>query len=567
MSLQRVVSFGILSLMRTFWKHIYILCLCLLLIVLPGCDQQTAEAYEAAPTQPPVTQVPATPTPAPTALAVREVPVTLAPTATPTPTPTPSPTPTPEPTPSPTPTSVPMGRRDFEDEVRQILFPLWLGEPEPTPTVEPLATPDPRAEAIGQLGAMVFANVPLYAKPNETADVLARESYHLVYIHNIRKDFYYVTTQEGRKGYVKTTQITTLSEAQLETYFSAAMQLTYTAAKYTPDAFVTELQSMEVRGGMEERIYSALCRLGFDFEPFYYRVYQKDLQDAAKYPHYYKDEVYNSLLFKLFNSTGSLVYYEGQRTQWEYVPVNGALQKGDILFFSELPKRSKGILEGCEFVVAGQHSGNVTDCAVYLGDDSVLILQEGRVERMDHFTASQLYQSFDSARRIHTAVYDEKQMIIEDMIAQVYDCLGTPYNSYQRTGDFSFDCSGLISWLLVRMELYPKGYVYYKWMESSASGLSNIKDYVWRGEKQVHLIVPVSLEAGQESLEGFERGDIVFLLRSRGGTIGHVMIYLGEGRVIHSTWFSNKYSGTVVANFRKALQRLYYTSLRIESIT
>ena len=491
---------------------------------------------------------------------------TPAPTPTATPEPTPTPTATPEPTPTPTPTSMPMARRDYEGEVREQLFPLWLGEAEPTPTVEPKATPDPRVENIGKLGAMAFANVAIYDKPKETADVLGRESYHLLYIHSIHREFYRVTTQEGRMGYVKTTQVTPLSEAQLEAYLSAAMQLTYTAAAYSPDAFVAELMNVENRGGMEERVYSALCRLGFDFEPFYYRVFEKDLQDNRKYPHYYKDEVYNSLLFKLFNSTGSLAYYQGRRTQWEYVPVTGALQKGDILFFSELPKRNTGVLKECEFVVAGHHSGYITDCAVYLGDDSILTLKEGRVERMDGFAASQLFKSFDCARRIHLEVFDEKQLIIEDMIAQIYDCLGTPYNSFQRTGDYSFDCSGLISWLLVRMELYPKGYVYNKWTDSSASGLSNIKNYVWRGEKQVHMTTPVPMREELTSLDGFERGDIIFLLRSKGGTVGHVMIYLGEGRVIHSTWLSSKYSGTVVANFRKALQRLYYTSLRIESI-
>ena len=93
--------------------------------------------------------------------------------------------------------------------------------------------------------------------------------------------------------------------------------------------------------------------------------------------------MYNSLRFKLFNTTGSMVYYEGNRTQWEYVPVGGELQKGDILFFSELPKRSKGVIKGSEFVTAGKHSGNVTDCAVYLGDDSILCLKEGKVAQLD----------------------------------------------------------------------------------------------------------------------------------------------------------------------------------------
>ena len=153
------------------------------------------------------------------------------------------------------------------------------------------------------------------------------------------------------------------------------------------------------------------------------------------------------------------------------------------------------------------------------------------------------------------------------MIAQIYDCLGTPYNSFKRTGDFSFDCSGLISWLLVRMEMYPKGYVYYKWTDSSASGLSNIKNYVWRGEKQVHMTTPVPMREELTSLDGFERGDIIFLLRSKGGTVGHVMIYLGEGRVIHSTQIEEEYNGTVVAFFRPELQLLYQNALRIDRIT
>ena len=318
---------------------------------------------------------------------------------------------------------------------------------------------------------------------------------------------------------------------------------------------------------MEERIYAALCRLGLDFEPFYYRAFEKDLKDNKKYPLYYKDDVYNSLLFKLFNSTGSLVYYDGHQTQWEYVPADGQLEKGDILFFSELPKRGKGILDGCEFVIAGKHSGRITECAVYLGDDSVLWLQEGQVQRLDGFAKSDLFKSFDSARRIHTDVFDDKALIVEDLIAQIYDCLGTPYSNFNRTGDFSFDCSGIISWCFERMELYPTAYIYYHWLESSASGLSTIFDYTWHGQKQVHLIVPVAMEEGQKSLDGFQRGDIIYLLKSGGGRIGHVMVYLGEGRVIHSTYINNRYSGTVVANFRRALQKLYYTSQRIETVS
>ena len=283
--------------MKVLWKCILVASLSLLPFALAGCRQQEATAYEATQTPPPAAEVAVTSGPS-----VHYVPITVAPTFTPTPTPTASP----EPTPTPTPTTVPMDRRDFEGEVQQSLFPLWMGEAEPTPTVAPLATPDPQAEAIGKLCAMVFANVAVYEKPSETADVLGRESYHLLYVHSIRKEFYYVTTQEGRTGYVKISQVTPLSMADLEAYLSAAMELRYTADHYSPDAFVAEVTALESRGSMEERIYQALCRLGLDFEPFYYRVFRKDLQDSKKYPQFYKDEIYNSLVFKLFNSTGAL---------------------------------------------------------------------------------------------------------------------------------------------------------------------------------------------------------------------------------------------------------------------
>jgi cell wall-associated NlpC family hydrolase len=85
------------------------------------------------------------------------------------------------------------------------------------------------------------------------------------------------------------------------------------------------------------------------------------------------------------------------------------------------------------------------------------------------------------------------------------------------------------------------------------------------------MVIPVTMEEGRKSLDSFERGDIVFILGSGGGSIGHVMVYLGDGRVIHSTYISKRhtgteYSGTVVANFRKSLQKDYYLSLRIENV-
>ena len=48
--------------------------------------------------------------------------------------------------------------------------------------------------------------------------------------------------------------------------------------------------------------------------------------------------------------------------------------------------------------------------------------------------------------------------------------------------------------------------------------------------------------------------------------VGHIMVYLGNGRVIHSTSIDEEYGGTVVAFFRPELQKLYHSHLRIESI-
>ena len=62
-----------------------------------------------------------------------------------------------------------------------------------------------------------------------------------------------------------------------------------------------------------------------------------------------------------------------------------------------------------------------------------------------------------------------------------------------------------------------------------------------------------------------ERGDLVFLLNEKHSRIGHVMIYLGDGNVIHSTTVSDDYRGTLVAGFRPELQELYSCATRIVS--
>ena len=550
--------------MKAVLKKIIALLL-LAALFLSGCAKPPATVPEVRTTEAPAL----TPSPVPTATATA-MPTPTA-TLSPTPTATPSPTPTPTPTPSPTPTAVPLERRDLGSQVEQQLLPLLSCSPEPTPTVAPLATPNPYAENIGQLGAMTFAHVPIHTWASDTSNILGRESYHLFYIHNlVNRRFYRVTTQEGLTGFVKATQCTPLSEEDLARYFAAVRETKErTVDFYSPEALIRELQTDEDTGSMAERIYAVLCRLGMDFDPYYYRLYQKELDNDERYPLFYKDPVYNSLLFKLFNSTGSLIYYDGHPTQWEYVPVDGGLRKGDILFFTEpLEKGSSGVLDGYEFVMKGPYSGMLTGCGVYMGKSQVLLLRGGQVKAVPW--TKELKATLDSVRRIHTDVYDDKQLIIEDLIAQVYDCLGTPYSNYQRKGEYSFDCSGLISWLFMRMEITPTAFGRRIFTGTNASGFSQITEYTWRYQRRIHCIRPIERdeEVGLPSMDRLKRGDLIFLRKEPASArVGHVMIYLGEGRVIHSTTIDEDHGGTVVAFFRPELQKLYQTSVRIDTIT
>ena len=73
---------------------------------------------------------------------------------------------------------------------------------------------------------------------------------------------------------------------------------------------------------------------------------------------------------------------------------------------------------------------------------------------------------------------------------------------------------------------------------------------------------------GLPSMDALQRGDLVFLRKEADAArVGHVMVYLGDGRVIHSTQIDEDYNGTVVAFFRPELQGLYQTALRIDTIT
>ena len=71
----------------------------------------------------------------------------------------------------------------------------------------------------------------------------------------------------------------------------------------------------------------------------------------------------------------------------------------------------------------------------------------------------------------------------------------------------------------------------------------------------------------RETLDDLQRGDIVLLLNEGRNRTGHVMVYLGNNTVIHSTRIDGRYQGTLVAKFRPHLRYLYYNSRRIDSVT
>ena len=90
--------------------------------------------------------------------------------------------------------------------------------------------------------------------------------------------------------------------------------------------------------------------------------------------------------------------------------------------------------------------------------------------------------------------------------------------------------------------------------------------------RRIHCIRPLLRDeaVGLPSMDRLRRGDLIFLRKELPrARVGHVMIYLGEGRVIHSTHITNiddEYGGTVVAFSRPELQRLYETAVRIDTI-
>lgn len=408
---------------------------------------------------------------------------------------------------------------------------------------------------------MIIPGCSMMKSPNEESEVLAQESYHVARILGMYKDFYYVITEDGNCGFVKPDQLKLIDSATLEAYLSSGVT-PQSEEPFDIENLITYAQNQTNASSSESLIFDGLSRLGVYFNPGYYQFFQKDLSDLVQYPIGYREDVYNSSLYKLWNSCGNLAYYEDHPTQWLHVARSDALKRGDLLFFAEYGPNDTVEVETYEVVLRGPDSGYITACGIYLGDDSMLWVKNGQVETVTQLSASSIWKYFDSGRRIQSEVTDDKSFLIESMISSAYDRLGTPYNNFCRMGEASYDCSGLVGWAFRRAGATQIKNGSKQFRETTASGLAHLEALYYKGTKYELQYVSKSSEE-VTTLPEFERGDLVFLIGETQARISHVMIYLGDMRVIHSTTVTDFYRGTLVAGFRPELQGLYANALRI----
>jgi len=408
---------------------------------------------------------------------------------------------------------------------------------------------------------MIIPGCSMMKSPDEESPVLSQESYHAARILGLYKDFYYVITEDGNRGFVKPDQLKLIDKATLETYLASGVSPKAEAA-FDIENLITYATAQTTANSGEDLIYDGLSRLGIYFNPGYYQFFQKELTDLVQYPIGYREDVYNSSLFKLWNSCGNLAYYEDHPTQWLHVARGQDLQRGDLLFFAEYGAGETAEVEKYEIVLRGPDSGFITSCGIYLGDDSMLWVRAGQVETVTQLSASPVWGYFDSARRIQSEVTDDISYLLESMISSAYDRLGTPYNNFCRMGEASYDCSGLIGWSLRRAGATQIKSGGKQFRETTASGLAHLELLYYNGKK--YEMKYVSKSSGDvTTLPDLKRGDMIFLVGETQPRISHVMLYLGDMRVIHSTTVTDFYRGTLVAGFRPELQGLYANALRL----
>ncbi len=411
---------------------------------------------------------------------------------------------------------------------------------------------------------MIVPGCSMMKSPDEESSVLSQESYHIARILGLYIDFYYVITEDGNYGFVKPDQLKQIDAAAVESYLASGSSPKSTEA-FDIENLISYVEGASSATSTESLIFDGLSLLGFYFNPGYYQFFQKDLLDLVQYPIGYREDVYNSSLFKLWNSCGNLAYYEDHTTQWLHIARGADLQRGDLLFFSEYASDETAVVETYEIVLRGPDSGYITSCGIYLGEDNMLWVKNGLVERVEQLSASPVWQFFDSARRIQAEVTDDRLYLIESMISSAYDRLGTPYNSFCRMGEVSYDCSGLVGWALRRAGATQIKRGNKQFRETTASGLAHLELLYYNGAK--YELKYVSKSSGDvTTLPLLERGDLIFLIGETQPRISHVMIYLGAMRVIHSTTVTDFYRGTLIAGFRPELQGLYANALRMVAL-
>ena len=408
---------------------------------------------------------------------------------------------------------------------------------------------------------MIVPGCSMMKSPNEESVVLSQESYHVARVLGLYKDYYYVITEDGNCGFVKKDQLKMIDTATLEAYLASGTSPKAEEA-FDIENLITYATAQTAAKSSESLIYDGLSRLGIYFNPGYYLFFQKELSDLVQYPIGYREDVYNSSLFKLWNSCGNLAYYEDHPMQWLHVARGAQLQRGDLLFFAEYGAGDTVEVETYQVVLRGPDSGYITACGIYLGDDSMLWVRGGQVETITGLSASPIWAYYDSARRIQPEVTDDIAYLRESMISSAYDRLGTPYNNFCRMGETSYDCSGLIGWSLRRAGATQLKGGAKQFRETTASGLAHLELLYYNGKK--FPLKYVSKSSGDvNSIPLLQRGDLVFLVGETQPRISHVMIYLGDMRVIHSTTVTDFYRGTLVAGFRPELQKLFTNALRI----
>ena len=431
------------------------------------------------------------------------------------------------------------------------------------------------------VGLVARPGAPLMKRPSLDEELLGRCGYMLVRVFGTKNDFSYVVTEEGTYGFVQTGMIQMLSEEEVELYLSMTRERRSIGAPEPETVpsdpnvsdFGTALAEALSHAGSEEAadmetfLFEELSKRGLLFDTGYYVLAADDLKNTDLYPDgLYTEDIYNSLLFKLFNSAGNLVTYDGHMTEWRYIASADALQAGDIVFFTAVRNGETARLKDTEVVLRGKYSGYVTSCGLYLGEDRLLVVEKGILRVITSFSESQYATDFDSARRVFLSVRDERLFMIEEIISAEYDRLGTPYDNLVRTGDNSYDCSGMLTYAMRSIGFSRERSTAKLLQESTASGMALVRRYYQNAEKIIDL-EPLSSKTGASSdIKKMERGDIIFLTHGKGGRIGHVMVYLGDNTVIHSTTINSLYRGTLVAGFRPALQAVYSHALRFTEV-